>query len=340
MVDNLLEEPPARTAPVWLAGAWPLALTVIIFWIIFAKIPFSRFREAIQSADLVPFFTLMAAFALCFFLMDTFVLQRMVRWFHGPLGFRELLPVRASTYVVSIVNTQLAQGALGLYLNRRFLTPLGEIFGTVFVIILVEVTQLVTLATIGMLAFSGEVPAALFAIPAGLAAVWAVILGIARGAVGASSPALTRVRQHALLGTLRRVKTQQILTVLCLKASVTILSLFVHKLALGFFGIDIPTLRLLAALPIVFMVSALPITVAHLGTSQAAWIFFFSDYAPTADLFAYSLASHLTFMLSNGTVGLFFLPKTYADLFVHRTQEDIRERTKDGPGDSRPEMGS
>jgi hypothetical protein len=71
-----------------------------------------------------------------------------------------------------------------------------------------------------------------------------------------------------------------------------------------------------AFLPVVFLVGALPMTVAHLGTSQAAWIFFFSDYAPTADLLAYSLASHLTFMLANGTFGVLFLPKAYSDLFL------------------------
>jgi hypothetical protein len=65
------------------------------------------------------------------------------------------------------------------------------------------------------------------------------------------------------------------------------------------------------------------VTVAHLGTSQAAWIFFFNDYAREADLLAYSLASHLTFMLANGTLGLVFLPKAYADLFVRRRRDDI-----------------
>ena len=91
-----------------------------------------------------------------------------------------------------------------------------------------------------------------------------------------------------------------------------------HKYALTLFGMDIPTLRLLTFLPLTFMISALPVTVAHLGTSQAAWIFFFSDYAPEADLLAYSLVSHLTFMLANGTIGLLFIPKAYSDLFGKR----------------------
>ncbi|MGH7860485.1 MAG: hypothetical protein ACREQY_24405 [Candidatus Binatia bacterium] len=308
------------------ARLWPVALTVAIFVVIFLRIPFDRFRDALAEARLLPFLGVMATFSLCFFLMDTFVLSRMIRWFHGPLGYRELLPVRASTYVVSIVNTQLAQGALGLYIHRRFLTPLGEIFSTVAMMILLEVTQLILLATFGMLTFPREVPRGLFLVPVVLASFWTLLWLFAHGRIGGSGDLVLRLRGNVLLQTFRRASLAQALAVLGLKASITLLSLFVHKAALGFFGIDIPLLRLLAFLPIVFMIGALPVTVAHLGTSQAAWIFFFNDYAGEADLLAYSLASHLTFMLANGTLGLLFLPKAYADLFVHRRQEDIRAR--------------
>ena len=299
----------------------PLVLTVAIFVAIFLRIPFGRLVDGLAHARLVPFLTLMASFSVAFFAIDTLVLTTMVRWFHGPLPYRDLLPVRASTYLVSIVNTQLAQGALALYINRRFMTPLGEIAGTVAVLILLEVTQLVLFATAGMLAFPGEVPAGLFSGPVALAVVWIALLLVVRG------PGSARFAQTPLLRTFRNATAAQLLTVLALKASTFVLALIVHRLALPLFGIHIPTLRLLAFLPIVFMVAALPLTVAHLGTSQAAWIYFFSDYAPEADLLAYSLAAHLTFMLANGALGLLFLPKAYADLFVHGRRDDIgRER--------------
>ena len=126
----------------WARRLWPLATTVVIFVAIFSRIPFSRLGEALSRADLLPFLALMAGFSLAFFTIDTLVLALAIRWFHGPLPYRDLLPVRASTYLVSLVNTQLAQGALALYLHRRFRTPLGAITGTVLTLILLEVTQL------------------------------------------------------------------------------------------------------------------------------------------------------------------------------------------------------
>ena len=120
---------------------------------------------------------------------------------------------------------------------------------------------------------------------------------------------------NVVLSTFRRIAFRQCLVVVGLRGSLFFLSLLVHSQALSFFGMDIPLWPLLTFLPIVYLVAALPVTVAHLGTSQAAWIFFFSSYAPAADLLAYSLAAHLTFMLANGVFGLIFLPRAYSDLF-------------------------
>jgi hypothetical protein len=272
-----------------------------------------EFWRALSGARLLPFLALMGSFSLCFFLMDTFVLSRMIRWFHGPLRYRDLLPVRAVTYLVSIVNTQLAQAALALYIHRRFDTPLGQIASTVAVLILLEATNLILFATIGAVAFPGGPPPLLVGLPIALAVAWLIAVSVARGGLGRLAP---RLQHTALLSTFRRVRLAQGAAVLGLKGSVFFLSLLVHSRALALFEIEIPLLPLLAYLPVVFLVGALPVTVAHLGTSQAAWIFFFSRYAPEADLLAYSLAAHLTFMLANGTFGLLFLPTAYRDLFL------------------------
>ncbi len=300
----------------WVGRAWPLATTVVIFAAIFSRIPFSRLSEALSRADLLPFLALMGAFSLAYFAIDTLVLALAIRWFHGPLRYRDLLPVRASTYLVSLVNTQLAQGALALYLHRRFRTPLGAITGTVLTLILLEVTQLIAFATAGMLAFPGTAPAGLLAAPAVLALLWATLVLLVR------RPARVAVPNWAVARTLRSATWRQLLLLLALKSTTFLLALLVHGVALRLFDIHIPWSRLLASLPIVFMVAALPITVAHLGTSQAAWIFFFRDYASEASLLAYSLAAHLTFMLANGALGLLFLPKAYADLVLRPRGEE------------------
>ena len=302
----------SRRRTAWARGV-PVALTVVIFLLIFWRIPFGTFWNAIAGARIRPFLALMGSFSLCFFLLDTFVLSRLIRWFHGPLPYRELLPVRAVTYLVSILNTQLAQAALAFYIHRRFRTPLAQITSTVALMILLEATNLILFATVGAIAFPGGAPLTLLVLPLVLGVVWLLLMGLARGKLGALSQ---RLSDSVLLSTFRRVRLRHCAIVLALKASVFCLALLVHSQALAFFGIEIPLVRLMTFLPVVFLVAALPITVAHLGTSQAAWIFFFSSYASEADLLAYSLVSHVTFMLANGTFGVLFLPKAYSDLFL------------------------
>jgi Lysylphosphatidylglycerol synthase TM region len=317
MSEPSMPEPPSlenvpqrRTA--WARGV-PVVLTVAIFLIIFWRIPFGAFWQALSRAQLLPFLALMGSFSLCFFLLDTFVLSKLIRWFHGPLPYRDLLPVRAVTYLVSIINTQLAQGALALYIHRRFRTPLAQITSTVVLMILLETTNLISFATVGFMAFPGGAPLSLLALPLALVVVWLLLTSLARGKLSILGQ---RLSGSEFLSTFRRVRLRHCAVVLGLKGAVFFLALLVHSQALAFFGIHIPLVRLVAFLPVVFLMGALPITVAHLGTSQAAWLFFFSDYAPAADLLAYSLVSHLTFMLANGTFGVLFLPKAYSDLFL------------------------
>jgi len=91
--------------------------------------------------------------------------------------------------------------------------------------------------------------------------------------------------------------------------------------ALSLYGITIPFVKLMLFLPLVFLAAALPIAVAHLGTSQAAWLLFFSGNATEAKILAYSLAAHFTFMFCNAVIGLFFLPRASRELTALEASE-------------------
>jgi hypothetical protein len=109
--------------------------------------------------------------------------------------------------------------------------------------------------------------------------------------------------------------------VLLLKAPLLLGAVFAHYHATRAFGFEIPMPRLLATLPIIFMVGSLPINVARLGTTPLAWIFFHGAVVDPSKLLAYSLAGHLTFMLANAALGLAFLPRAYRELFSSRIAE-------------------
>lgn len=300
------------------------AVTALIFYFIFRRVPFDRFLEALRGADYPRFLPLMVPNCLFYFAWDTLVLALVMRWFHGPIRYRDLLPARAVSYVVALLNTNLARGALALYLTRQLRTPFLEIVSSVIFLTLLEFTHLTLWATAGMLGFPSVVPRELAWVPVGFAAFWLFFLLYVRRdfapwrvvlqGVSRIVPRLqgrARVREWSIFRTFRLAPLKRYVQVVLLRAPMFFVALVIHWVAIRTFGFEIPFGALLAFLPIIFMLGALPITVAHLGTTQAAWIFFFNEYAPESQLLAYSLASHLAFMLVRATLGLLFLPRAY-----------------------------
>ena len=51
----------------------------------------------------------------------------MINWFNAKIRYADILPIRASAYILSLVNEQVSKGAIALYLNRRDGFPGWEI---------------------------------------------------------------------------------------------------------------------------------------------------------------------------------------------------------------------
>jgi hypothetical protein len=277
-------------------------LTVAIFAFILQRVPLSSLAAALRDADRGRFLALMIANTLFYFAWDTLVLTTVVSWFHGPVRYRELLPVRAASYVVGFFNTNLGRGAMAAYLSRRLHAPVLELGSTVLFLVFTEYTQLVLWAMFGLLGLRAEVSRSLLAVAAAVAVFWLVVrwLLVPRG--------------WSISRTFRLATPARYGTIVLLRAPMFFVSLVLHYHAAHAFGIHIPFGQLLAFLPVIFMIAALPVTVAHLGGTQAAWIFFFSQHASTPQLLAFSLAAHLVFSLTRAVCGVLWLPVAYADL--------------------------
>jgi hypothetical protein len=295
----------------WLA----LAVTVAIFVVLFRRIPLERLMAALSQADYGLFFAAMIPNTIFYFCWDTLVLATVMRWFHGPVAYRELLPARAASYVVAFFNTNAGRGALAAYLSRRLGVPFLQLGSTVIFLVFTEYLHLVAWATIGILQIRGDVPRGLLLAPPAFAVLWLVVFLYTRG--GAAPPSLRWLfapREWALLRTFRLAPARRYAQVVLLRAPMFFVSLCLHAVAARAFGLEIPFLHLLAFLPVIFMIAALPITVARLGTTQVAWVYFFSTYADAPRLLAFSLAAHLTFVVTRSLLGILFLPRAYSEL--------------------------
>ena len=262
--------------------------------------------ETLAAGRWGAYLLLMAPYSLFYTLVDSFALQRAVAWFNVAVPYRDILPVRATAYILSLVNTQLGQGGIAVYLHRRHRLPFWQITGTVLFIALVEVYQLAFYSFVG--AVMSREQRAPWLVYGAMAAYLALHLWFF------SRPRRGRLAELPVLAAFRKARPWQYLVLLVLKTPNVLAAVVVHWLALPLFGLHVPFLALLTYLPIIFFVAELPIAAAHLGPSQLAWQYFLSSYADGSELVAYSLAAHLTFMVMNAAIGLVFLRRAAREL--------------------------
>ena len=279
-----------------------VVLTVAVFALIMRRVPAAALASALRDANLPLFLALMVPNTLFYFAWDTLVLAVVIRWFHGDVRYRDLLPVRAASYVVGFFNTNLGRGAIAAYLARTLRTPFLELGSTVLFLVLTEYTQLVIWGLLGLAGVGADVSRSLVAVAGGVVVAWAVVRW------------LLAPRDWSLARTFRLATPSRYAQIVLLRAPMFLVSLVAHYFGAHAFGIHIPFLQMLTFLPVIFMIAALPVTVGHLGTTQAAWIVFFGSYAAAPRLLAFSLAAHLAFTTTRALAGVAWLPAAWLDL--------------------------
>lgn len=313
--------PPPRATPLW-RKAIPYFGTIAIFALIFWRIPIRKVEHALSQVPVLEFLAVFMPYSLFYCAIDSACLTWVVRRFNARMRYLDILPIRASMYVLALVNTSLAQGGVAYYLHRKAQVGFLSALSSVLFIAMLEVYQLFLFSTLGVIFYTpaGAAQANLVAVLRLVyIAAWALLAAvIAFFAIARRTAAIRdwveRGRAGALLATFIQARPLDYLAVLGIKAPTFLASVVAQYYALALYGIAIPFVKLMLFLPLVFIAAALPIAVAHLGTSQAAWLLFFSSNASPARIVAYSLAAQLTFMLCNALIGLVFLPRASREL--------------------------
>ena len=269
------------------------------------------------QADWTLWLALMIPYSVFFFLVDAHVTWRVVRWFNAPdLRFGAVLPIRASAYILSLVNEQVGKGAMSLYLLRRHQVPGWQALSSMILLGLMEIYQLLLFSGIGVVANFDLVREASTAwrldvvLPAvmGLAAVYLPLhIAYFRTAIFGTGG----LREKPLLVAFRRARPIHYLLIVLCKAPNLIGAVVVYYFALELFNVSVEFGQLLAFLPVIFLAAALPLPF-HAG-AMLLWTVLFPDYPQVA---AFSFVMHTFFVLFNAAIGLVFLPRANRELFA------------------------
>ena len=327
--DSNTRRPPARQRALKLT-TWLLAF--VCFYLVFNKIQVAAAREGLSAVEyLVRFFSeanwkawlaLMVPYSFFFFIVDAHVTWRVVRWFNAPdFQFRGMLPIRASAYILSLVNEQVGKGAITLYLWRRHAVPAWQALSSMVFLGMMEIYQLLIFSAIGTVLYFDLINSASQILPLNriLPAVFVIALIYLPLHIAYFSGAFwptSRFRDIQILRAFRQAKVKHYALTILFKAPNLIGAVIIYTFALELFNVDVDFGQMLAFLPVIFLAAALPLPF-HAG-ALLLWTVLFPDFPEVS---AFSLVMHTFFVLFNALIGVVFLPWANAELFGAKEDE-------------------
>jgi hypothetical protein len=253
--------------------ALPYVGTLLIFVLIFRLIPVAAVAAALARVPALKFFGVFLPFCAFYWIVDSVCLSWAVRRFNTLMQLRDIMPIRASMYLLSMINTNLGQGGVTWYLHRKTAVPLFEILSSILLIALMEIYQLFLFSTLGVIFYhpdSARQEEIIHLLRIVYLVAWlglAMIMGVC--ALARRNDTLrARVENSkvgAVAGTFLAARPLDYAVVLGIKLPGFLASLLTQHFALALYGITIPLSKLILFLPLVFLAGALPIAVAHLG---------------------------------------------------------------------------
>ena len=258
-----------------------------------------------------PWLTLMVAYSLFYFLIDTLVVTRALNWLLADIKYKDILPIRASAYIISIFNEQIGKGAMAYYLNKRDQIPGWEVGSVMLFIMFCEIFYLLVWATVGYI-FGGD----------GLPEVFQIMPVISIGAIiflilwllyfnGTLLPN-NQLREKRILHGFRRAKLWHYGAFFLLRSPALLAAIVVYTTALNLFGVEASFLTLLPYLPVVFFAAAVPTPMR--AAAITFWVILFPENE--GQMAAFGFVQHNFFILFNAIIGLIFWRRAQRDLFA------------------------
>jgi hypothetical protein len=303
----------------WLQRALPWLLTLLCFAYLYWKIqaqaaragetPLAFIAGVFRGVSWSRWLALMVPYSAFFLVIDSLVLWRVITWFNTRIGYLEILPIRASAYIISILDERIGKGAMAYYLHRSKGVPGWQVGSSMLFIMFCEIFYLLAWATLGVALRAERLPPLFHVIPwIALGALVVLVLFVLyfRGTL---APAST-LRDRQIFHAFRRASFWQYAAFIVLRSPAMLAGIFVYTLALRLFGVQAEFLDMAGYLPVIFFGAAVP------GPFRAVAITLWTQLYPDSpgQMAAFGLVQHNFFVFFNAAIGLLFLRRANREL--------------------------
>jgi len=266
--------------------------------------------KSFEHVDWPAWLALMIPYCCFYLLIDSAVVWCVINWFNAPIRYADILPMRASAYIISLVNEQVSKGSIAYYLNRRDGVPGWEVTSSMLFLMFCEYYSLILWASIGVMLRWRSFPEVFHIIPwiaLGSVAFFIVFHLFFRGTIGSR----IAMRERPIFRAFRLAQAWQYGAVILLRAPLVVAGVIVYTFALRLFGATISYGEMLGYLPVIFFGAAMPGPMHSVAI--LFWVLLFPDRP--GQMTAFGFVMHNFFLLFNAGVGLLFLRRATRELF-------------------------
>jgi hypothetical protein len=277
------DDPTNAPAPPRWRRVLPWVVAVLLLGFLATRTDRKAIGDALASVNALVYLGFVAAFVGLSLVADTLATWKTYRKVAPSLPFRALLVVRGASYLPSLLNYHVGQAYVTYLLSRAHGTPMARVVGGTFLVYATLLSDLIFTALAG-------VP---FAPPH---APWAagLVVPLAVGVVGYWGVLALRprvfMRFEALAPLFEAGVGEHLRLMIWRLPHVTIL-LAGYWANYWLFGIRPPLSAALTSIPILLLVTAVPITPQGVGTRELVAIELLAPFAPGADKSAPVLAA-------------------------------------------------
>jgi hypothetical protein len=291
----------ARSVGPWLVGA---AITLFVA----LRLPIHAFRSSLHEGPHLLLLAVNFAIMIGLLIADTVASWIGLIAVRLRMSFKQVFAIRGATYLLALLNYVAGQGGLGYYLKQAGVPTARAVSATLFLI----GTTLATLLLVTTAAWS-ESPSA-----SSYPGMWWTLVGgciafVIYLVIIAARPAV--LARRAVFGALFDAHIRGHAIAIVARLPHVILIVLGHWFAMRAWGLPVPFWTAAITLPAVVIASAIPISPAGFGTTQAALVYFFAQYAPGATpaeqeaaLLAFAIAHFVYGVIAQIVIGFACIP--------------------------------
>lgn len=317
----------------------PWGIAAWIFFALFRHYPPHQVLAAISHVHLPAFIAVATGYFFYVLFMDTAGTAWIFSRFTRKVTMRDLLPARAATYPLSILNYGAGQAAFAYYIQRKRKIPVRDVFAVFMFIIAADIYWVITLAFIGSCIRHVEIGGVVLnpiVRTVALAAFAALILHIAFWRIGRKRfftqlPGWSRLMGWLETKHLVRIFREATMVDYCrlalFRMPIHLMFPVAFYVVVLLFNAHVPFWQLFGSIPVVLLIGTIPITPGGLGTTNAAFVELLHPFlsVPTDVVGTISpreliFAMSLLWMFAN-----YFQKALFGVIFLARMSKDLRK---------------